>query len=219
MSPGPSMARKAVCVLLRLVFCAVIAHWIMPESSYAQTRGQEIVVGCAATSPTPYIAGACIGGAFTADEVGKCLSGSCFGANNDIVKAIRAIFGAGGSRKPSCGNFDLKPANPQSNYEVRAGRSWKLCSGYEVRFQNDGNLVVYNREGRAIWASNTDGRGATQFSIQGDGNAVIYAGHNPVWSTGTDGHWGAFLAIQEDGNVVLYDPSYRVLWKTDTNGK
>jgi surface antigen len=55
-----------------------------------------------------------------------------------------------------------------------------------VVFQSDGNLVTYGG-GRAIWASNTAGRGGTQFAVQSDGNMVIYANSTPLWASNTAG--------------------------------
>jgi hypothetical protein len=67
--------------------------------------------------------------------------------------------------------------------------------------QPDGNLVMYDSQGHAKWANNTQDPGvplAPVLVIQDDGNAVIYyngpclgvssgAGSlsAPVWSTGT----------------------------------
>jgi hypothetical protein len=53
--------------------------------------------------------------------------------------------------------------------------------------QGDGNLVIYDGNGVAIWASRTSFR-----------------------------HPGAFLVVQTDGNVVIYDVDGTPLWATDT---
>jgi hypothetical protein len=61
----------------------------------------------------------------------------------------------------------------------------------DVRFQPDGNLVVYhvnslNGSRTPGWASNTAGKGATTLSLQHDGNLVIYNGAGKaLWSTNT----------------------------------
>lgn len=55
--------------------------------------------------------------------------------------------------------------------------------GARVEFQDDGNLVVYDRYGNAIFSSNTEGRG-NNLSVQNDGNVVIYDYNgNPLWSS------------------------------------
>lgn len=92
-------------------------------------------------------------------------------------------------------------------------------------FQADGNLVYYYT-GRALWASNTAGRGAV-LVLQGDGNAVIYdAAGRPIWATMTVGIGITTrrLVMQYDGNVVLYQYPYggnnqRAVWATGTNGR
>jgi hypothetical protein len=54
-------------------------------------------------------------------------------------------------------------------------------------YQSDGNLVLYrNRDGKALWASNTFGQSAGRCFMQADGNLVIYDPSGaPVWATNT----------------------------------
>ncbi len=59
-----------------------------------------------------------------------------------------------------------------------------------VEFQPDGNLVVYNTDAlgftRAVWASHTNGKGATSLELQEDGNLVIYnASGQALWASHT----------------------------------
>jgi hypothetical protein len=84
---------------------------------------------------------------------------------------------------------------------------------YNLTMQTDGNLVLYDGVGRALWASNTVGRGS--FAVfQGDGNFVVYTSSGgAVWSSNTWGRQGAVLALQDDGNVVVYN---RAIWATNT---
>jgi hypothetical protein len=49
----------------------------------------------------------------------------------------------------------------------------------------DGNLVVYDAAGTAVWAAGSESPGA-RLLVQNDGNAVVYAADGAsVWSTGT----------------------------------
>ncbi len=58
-------------------------------------------------------------------------------------------------------------------------------SGYKVVFQGDGNLVIYDANGSAKWASGTNPSGAS-LSLQSDGNLVIYnSSGSAQWATGT----------------------------------
>ena len=112
-------------------------------------------------------------------------------------------------------NITIRPTS--SNLEFRKGMEWNPCSNYKFIFQNDGNLVLYGRNG-AIWATGTNNR-ADLFVVQADGNVVLYGGGRAVWSTNTGGNSGAFLAIQSDGNLVVYGRNQNVLWSTGTGGR
>ena len=181
----------------------------------AGDRETQIVGGCGVSSEgVAYVAAACIGGALSTESLVDCLNGSCFGANNTIIKNIGNIFGRHAERKPVCGNFIVKFPNFPDNLIIRPGKIWNLCSGYRVTFQGDGNFVVYNRTNKAVYATLT--KGANELAIQGDGNMVILRDHHPVFDTKTAGTFGDRLAIQEDGNVVIYRPDDVVLWKTNT---
>lgn len=75
---------------------------------------------------------------------------------------------------------------------------------FRLHFQGDGNLVLLQLPTTVLWASGTNGLGATLLVMQGDGNLVIYAGVTPLWGSGTSGHPGSYLQLQDDGNLVLY---------------
>jgi CHAP domain len=90
---------------------------------------------------------------------------------------------------------------------------------YMALLQGDGNFVVYRimATPSAIWASGTNGTGASALVIQGDGNTVLYAGSHPVWATATSSPAVTWLAMQDDGNLVLYTAGNRPLWSTGTD--
>ena len=48
-------------------------------------------------------------------------------------------------------------------------------------FQSDGNLVLYNLEGKPVWASNTNGSEVDKFTLENDGNFVGYGQHGTVF--------------------------------------
>lgn len=77
-------------------------------------------------------------------------------------------------------------------------------NGWEFINQNDGNFVIYNPSGYAVWAGNTDVGRVLQDRMQSDGNFVIYDGDTAVWSTRTSGSSAAYLCFQVDGNMVIY---------------
>ena len=53
--------------------------------------------------------------------------------------------------------------------------------------QGDGNLVAYTVDGRAAWASNTDGHPGAWCVVQDDGNVVVYDanGTHALWASNT----------------------------------
>jgi hypothetical protein len=86
-----------------------------------------------------------------------------------------------------------------------------------LKFQADGNLVVYDEFGKARWSSRTVHRGAYTL-FQPDGNLVVYAidhtSQPAVWASNTCCRIGAYLSVQDDGNVVIYDSGNHALWST-----
>jgi glucosylceramidase len=87
---------------------------------------------------------------------------------------------------------------------------------YTLRMQTDGNLVLYNAAGAAVWATNRTGQ---YVIVQPDGNLVEYnSAGTAVWFTGTVGSGANRLVMQSDGNLVLYAPGGPVWW-TGTVGR
>ncbi|MEI6479111.1 MAG: hypothetical protein WCO18_02340, partial [bacterium] len=73
----------------------------------------------------------------------------------------------------------------------------------------------------AVGASLTPGQSITscnggfRFTLQTDGNAVVYNSANAaLWSSGTNGKASAFMAMQGDGNLVIYTASNGYIWGT-----
>ncbi|MFJ5229193.1 LysM peptidoglycan-binding domain-containing protein [Kitasatospora sp. NPDC088391] len=87
---------------------------------------------------------------------------------------------------------------------------------FRLSLQSDGNLVLSDLgTGQPIWATATDGRGATTAQMQDDGNFVLYSGSGEaLWSTGTDGNADAYLRLNDDGNAVVGGD--RTLWESGT---
>ena len=54
-----------------------------------------------------------------------------------------------------------------------------------ARFQDDGNLVLYNKAGGVLWAASSNG--GHRMIMQNDANLVVYRRDGtPIWATGTD---------------------------------
>ena len=82
---------------------------------------------------------------------------------------------------------------PSSSIFANVGvgvNEWLLSNNeqYMLILQGDGNLVLYNKSWKALWASNTVGTGGIRLIMQGDGNLVIYDKNwKPTWNSGTAG--------------------------------
>jgi uncharacterized protein YkwD len=91
--------------------------------------------------------------------------------------------------------------------------------------QTDGNVVLYDRNSRPLWATNT-GRLITprEFIMQTDGNLVLYSTDGQArWASRTWNNPGAFLDVQDDGNLVVYrvgsqtETADNALWAAGSN--
>jgi len=96
-----------------------------------------------------------------------------------------------------------------------------LNGRYYFIYQADGNLVLYKRypngSQKALWASNTNGKGGNRCIMQGDGNLVIYNPANkPLWSSNTFKDANSTLVMQDDGNAVIYNPAGKAIWASNT---
>lgn len=98
------------------------------------------------------------------------------------------------------------------------GQNVRSANGrYQLAYQTDGNLVIYNASHQPLWATGTLGRGVGRAVMQDDGNLVIYnASGQPLWASGTHGNPGSFLAVQDDGNVVIYRANNTPIWASNT---
>ncbi|OGN35379.1 MAG: hypothetical protein A2568_02690 [Candidatus Yanofskybacteria bacterium RIFOXYD1_FULL_44_17] len=77
---------------------------------------------------------------------------------------------------------------------------------YSLRFQSDGNLVLYNK-GNPVGDSKTYNSGiGGRVIMQPDGNLVLYSSSGtPLWNSKTFGNPGAYLRI--DGGAAIYSNS------------
>jgi hypothetical protein len=105
----------------------------------------------------------------------------------------------------------------------------------ELRVQDDGNVVIYTRDGRPIWATHTvyhtleapshldpmqnlsSPNGRYRLRLGGDGNLVIYDEHagRPIWAThtaGCGGDNGARAALQNNGRLVVATKAGHACW-------
>ncbi len=150
---------------------------------------------------------------------------------------------AGQSRRSRDGRFrlEMQKDGNLALYEGATKRAvWSAQTGgnpgASAALQSDGNLVVLSVQGVPLSVSATKGQRA-QLVVQGDGQAVLYAGGSALWTSRGDVQQlsagqtlrggqsrasanGRFvLAMQKDGNLVLREAaSGKVLWASQTGG-
>ncbi len=98
--------------------------------------------------------------------------------------------------------------------ELSVGQSyWSNNGAYRLTMQTDGNLVLYQQNGTAVWHTFTYGNNGARCYMQSDGNLVIYSTSGaPLWHTYTYGNPGASLQISNDGKVRIIRNGV-VLWQ------
>jgi hypothetical protein len=67
-------------------------------------------------------------------------------------------------------------------YGTHANQWGSGNSGNHLVVQGDGNIVLYDGNGSAVWATNTAGNSGAHLALQDDGNMVVYYGSTPLWS-------------------------------------
>ena len=91
------------------------------------------------------------------------------------------------------------------------------CDGrFVFVVQGDGNVVLYDAFGTALWNTHTQGEPNVALVLMENGELVLFGPEwSVLWRSHTDGQTGASLAVQDDGNVVLYGPA-GAAWSTGT---
>jgi hypothetical protein len=86
---------------------------------------------------------------------------------------------------------------------------------YSLRYQADGNLVLYwNDPEQAVWSPQKSGHPGAQCVMQPDGNLVLYPGmahKDAIWSTQTSGHPGCHLVVRDAGTLAIVAPDGTVV--------
>ena len=96
------------------------------------------------------------------------------------------------------------------NAQIVAANNYRLTMG------TDGNAVVRNPSGVAVWTTGTQGHPGATMTVQTDGNVVIRATNGTaIWANNKRGT-GAHLTIQTDGNLVERNGAGSAIWATGT---
>lgn len=84
---------------------------------------------------------------------------------------------------------------------------------FHLDYQYDGNLVLYDEWGNALWWSGTSGAPGAAW-MRADGNFHIYDGNGDlVWQSGTQGDLGNWcLRLENNGTLYIYTPDGTPVW-------
>jgi len=106
------------------------------------------------------------------------------------------------------------------NEALGPNQSKVSCDGrFTLVHQGDGNVVLYDQGGRALWTTRTAGQATSSFVMQGDGNLVLYrADGRAIWNSQTPGNPISATVLRNDGNLLVYGANWRVLWQSGTGG-
>ncbi len=102
---------------------------------------------------------------------------------------------------------------------LTAGESIASPNGdYQLTLRTNGNLELMGY-GITLWQSKTAGQPGARFTLQTDGNLVIYNRENiAIWSSDTwgDAFAGSTMRLGDDGNLSLVHPQRQIIWETRT---
>ncbi|HSX53211.1 MAG TPA: hypothetical protein VLF90_02490 [Patescibacteria group bacterium] len=115
------------------------------------------------------------------------------------------------------GQGSIYPNQLRLGQTLHLGDKIESGSGPYLILQNDGNLVAFAAGGTPVWATGTNGKGATHATFQTDGNLVIFTANNGVlWASSTNGKGADHVIIQKDANVVIANSGGGALWSWKT---
>lgn len=101
---------------------------------------------------------------------------------------------------------------------------WKTAAG-EMNFYQGVLTVKETGTGTSTVTEGTSGNTSAVWTLQKDGNLVIYtnaadataANTGSIWASNTEGDTGDAMFFQPDGNLVIYNTYGKAVWKTATN--
>lgn len=91
-------------------------------------------------------------------------------------------------------------------------------NGATLRFQTDGNLVLYQlNTGNVLWSSNTSGSGANEMAFPAGGPILLEHDGRVITHVGPYGANSYDAVVQPDKNFVFYNADGNPTWATNTS--
>ncbi len=138
-------------------------------------------------------------------------------SDSEIRSVLTGVMGvpARGAAPPPPPPGGPGPGSLTSGQRLLPGNElWSADGSAVLRYQTDGNLVVYAADGTALWASDTSGASAGRAEMQTDGNFVVYdAAGVPLWASDTYAP-GGYVTVRNGGFLMLYDAAHVGIWWT-----
>lgn len=136
--------------------------------------------------------------------------------NGDVYTfAVTATNTWGTGSAGTSGATTPSPALLGSGQQLAIGDSLHSVDGKDTLvMQTDGNLVEYDANGAAMWATGTNPSG-TSALMRSDGALVVTDASNTVlWSSGTAGHAGSNLSVLDGGALQILGSDATPLWQS-----
>jgi len=166
---------------------------------------------------------------FTCSSLGSINRGTVL-YKGDIVRSPNGKY-----RLKMQGDGNLVLYKISGNTAVWATGTQAGCIGKTFRFQDDGNLVIYNDQEGACWNSQTSGQQPDILRLRDDGILALMDGNQVLWQSMTNTitveatlYKGDViqsvnreynLVMQSDGNLVIYrNRDGSAVWSTGTVG-
>lgn len=196
----------------RAWFCTEYGLHAQPDASFQRTKGQKYAELVHFNRSEP---------AWPDNVKGACYFHLDTRSQSDRPQYV--IYHAGGDdayRERKDTDLNAGPTDRIGvNGRLNRGSALRSPNGrYTLHLQaGDGNLVLYNAAGVAIWSSYRPG--GDFLVLQADNNLVVYQNAGgAVWASNTFGSGAQVLVVQDDGNMVLYSATQAV-WATNTVGR
>ena len=149
------------------------------------------------------------------------------GAGGLLVPTFAVTAGQVGATSPVCSTGVSSSGTTLPTGLLTSGQCLLSPDGhFELIMQADGNLVLYNQNGEALWSTGTQTNPGAFLRLQANGYLGVLNANNTTqlfYATNSTGTPNPDLVLQDDGNLVLYangsgGGAVSAVWTTGTGG-